>query len=70
MLNADVPEFTCPINSSIIFGGSPAAGMTVGAEMIRVIGKNYMENGFRAIEYFKFAGKKRHRPPLAVIGSF
>ena len=70
MLIADVPEFTCPINSSIIFGGSPAAGMTVGAEMIRAIPKNYMENRLRAIEFCQFAREKSHRPPVAVIGSF
>jgi hypothetical protein len=62
MLIADVPEFTCPINSWIIFGGSPAAGMTVGAEMIRAISKNYMESRLRAIEFIQFAGKNRHRP--------
>jgi hypothetical protein len=27
----------------MIFGGSPAAGMTVGAEMIRAIGKSYLQ---------------------------
>jgi hypothetical protein len=70
MLIADDPEFTRPINSSIIFGGLPAAGMTVGAEMIRAISKNYMETRVRAIEFFPFAGKNRHRPPVAVIGSF
>jgi hypothetical protein len=63
MLIADVPEFTRPINSSIIFGGSPAAGITVGAEMIRAISKNYMEKRLRAIEFLPFAGKKP--PPAA-----
>ena len=58
MLIADVPEFTRPINSSMIFGGLPAAGMTVGAEMIRAIAKNYMEKRLRAIEFCQFAGKK------------
>jgi hypothetical protein len=70
MLIADVPEFTRPINSSIIFGGSPTAGMTVGAEMIRAISKNYMEKRLRAIEFFQFAGKKRYPSPVAMIGSF
>jgi hypothetical protein len=70
MLIADVSEFTRPINSSIIFGGSPAAGMTVGAEMIRAIAKNYMEKRLRAIEFFSSPGKNRHGPPIAVIGSF
>jgi hypothetical protein len=70
MLIADVPEFTRPINSSMIFGGLPAAGMTVGAEMIRAISKNYMEKRLRAIEFFQFAGKNHHRLPVAVIGSF
>jgi len=52
MLIADVPEFTRSINSSMIFDGSPAAGMTVGAEMIRAIFKNYMEKQLRAIDLF------------------
>jgi hypothetical protein len=33
MLSAEVCEFTRPMNSSMIFGGSPAAGITVGAEI-------------------------------------
>src|SRR5262249_48341333 len=57
MLTAAVPEFTRPINSSMIFGGSPAAGITVGAEMIRAISKNYMETRLRAIESVR-RGKK------------
>ena len=49
MLIAAVPEFTRPTNSSIIFGGSPAAGMTVDVEMIRAIPHNYMQNQRGAI---------------------
>jgi hypothetical protein len=58
MLTADVPEFTFPINSSMIFGGSPAAGMTVGVEMTRAIPKNYMQSRRSAIELCPFAAKK------------
>ena len=48
MLTAAVFEFIRPINSSMILAGCPAAGMTVGAEMSRAIGKNYMEKPLRA----------------------
>ena len=51
MLIADVPEFTRPTSSSIIFGGCPAAGMTVGVEMIRAIPNNYMQNHLGAITF-------------------
>jgi hypothetical protein len=57
MLIAAVPEFTRPTNSSIIFGGSPAAGMTVGVEMIRAMPNNYMQNQLGAITSFQFARK-------------
>ena len=43
MLTVVAPELTRPINSSIIFGGSPAAGIVVGAEMSRAIPYNYMQ---------------------------
>ena len=59
MLTADVPEFTLPINSSMIFGGSPAAGMTVGVGMIRAMPNNYMQNQLGAIRLFLFAAKNR-----------
>jgi hypothetical protein len=51
-LMAGVFEFTLPINSSMIFGGSPAAGMTVGARMILAIPNNYMQNQLDAIRFF------------------
>jgi len=57
MLIAEVTEFTLPTNSSIIFGGSPAAGMTLGAEMIRAIPNNYTQKQLRAIELFEDNGK-------------
>jgi hypothetical protein len=37
MLMALVDEFTRPINSAIIFGGCPAAGITVGFEISRAM---------------------------------
>jgi hypothetical protein len=40
---------TRPINSSMIFGGSPAAGMTVGADMTRAMPNNYTQNQRRSI---------------------
>lgn len=61
MLIADVLEFTHPTNSSIIFGGSPAAGMTVGVEMIRAIPNNYMQNQLGAIT-FPVRQKKTGQP--------
>ena len=57
MLSADVSEFTRPINSSMIFGGCPAAGMTAGVEMTRAIPKNYTQNRRRAIQFLQVAGK-------------
>ncbi len=51
MLKAEVCEFTLPMNSSMIFGGSPAAGMMVGLEMSFAIGKNYSQNQRRAIDF-------------------
>jgi hypothetical protein len=57
MLIAAVPEFTRPTNSSIIFGGSPAAGMTVGFEMIRAIPNSYMQNHLGAIRLSDFVEK-------------
>jgi hypothetical protein len=48
-LMAGVFEFTLPINSSMIFGGSPAAGMTVGDKISFAIVKNYIERDFTAI---------------------
>ena len=57
MLTADVPEFTFPINSSMIFGGSPAAGMTVGFVIIRAMPNDYMQNHRGAITAFPFAEK-------------
>ena len=61
MLIAAVPEFTRPTNSSIIFGGSPAAGMTVGVEKIRAIPNNYMQNRLGAIRSSDF-GEKASEP--------
>jgi hypothetical protein len=58
MLSAEVAEFTRPINSSMIFGGSPAAGITVGLEMTRAIPKNYMQSRRSAIEFCPFAAKR------------
>jgi hypothetical protein len=59
MLIAEVPEFTRPTNSSITFGGSPAAGTTVGTEMTRAIAINYTQNELSAIV---MSQKKRARP--------
>jgi hypothetical protein len=42
MLTAAVCEFTRPKNSSMIFGGSPAAGMTVGFAIWVAMIENYI----------------------------
>jgi hypothetical protein len=57
MLSIGVPEFTFPINSSMIFGGSSAAGMTVGLEMIRATPNNYTQNRLGAITLLQFCPK-------------
>jgi hypothetical protein len=62
MLTPAVPEFTCPINSWMIFGGSPAAGMTVGFEIIRAIPKSYMQRQRSAMTLWPF-GAKVTSPP-------
>jgi hypothetical protein len=49
MLIAEVWEFTRPINSSITFGGWPAAGITVGWEISFAIAKHYMDPDVRSI---------------------
>jgi hypothetical protein len=61
MLSSGVFEFARPINSSMIFGGSPAAGITVGFEMTRAIPKNYMQSRRSAIDFCPSATKN---PPL------
>jgi hypothetical protein len=53
----------------MIFGGSPAAGITVGVGMIRAIVKIYLQSRRRAIEFLQSAGKNAGRP-LDVISSF
>jgi hypothetical protein len=62
MLSLDVAEFTRPTNSSIIFGGCPAAGITVGAAKSLAMVENYMQKSTSAIELM------RHSLP-ACVGS-
>ena len=50
MLTMDVAEFTRSMNSSMIFGGWPAAGITVGAEMSFATIDNYIQTQLVAIE--------------------
>jgi hypothetical protein len=52
MLTSEVAEFTRPKNSSMIFGGRPAAGMTVGADINFAMGKNYNQIQRCAIDLF------------------
>jgi hypothetical protein len=52
MLTPVVCEFTLPTNSSMIFGGSPVAGITVGAEINFAMVGNYSQNRRRAIDFF------------------
>jgi hypothetical protein len=48
----------------MIFGGRPAAGMTVGVTMTRVIAINYMQTRRGTIELCPLAAK---RTPLAQV---
>jgi hypothetical protein len=52
MLTCEVAEFTRPKNSSMIFGGWPAAGITVGDDINFAMGKNYSEFPRGAIDLF------------------
>jgi hypothetical protein len=51
MLSAEVCEFTRPTNSSMIFGGWPAAGITVDPEMSFATARNYRQNQGGAIDF-------------------
>src|SRR5688500_3792779 len=51
MLIPEVPEFTRPINSSMILGGCPAAGITVGATRSLGMVKRYMQISTSAIDF-------------------
>jgi hypothetical protein len=66
---AGVLEFTFPINSSMIFGGSPAAGMTAGARMILAIPNNYMQTQLDAIRPSQLARKTQpaHRVMISSL---
>jgi len=52
MLTVEVREFTRPKNSSMIFGGCPAAGITEGAEISFAIMRNYSQKQRGAIDFF------------------
>jgi hypothetical protein len=43
MLIPVVSEFTQPMNYSMIFGGPPAAGMSLGAETNFAMGRSYVQ---------------------------